>query len=74
MDKKIYVISRNIGKSGEYFLFHFIGYYNGVRITEIKVKGGEFELGEDYVLAIKQIICLDGILFGELVKSKKLFI
>ncbi|MFT6630777.1 MAG: hypothetical protein ACJAS4_000719 [Bacteriovoracaceae bacterium] len=74
MEKTVYIVSRYINSYHHDHYFHFVGYFNGVRINKIVVRGGNFELGEDYVLALNKVKCKSSILYGKLVKSKKLFI
>lgn len=74
MAKKIFVVSRYLGRRNQKNIFHFIGYFNGVRVRKILVDGGQFEHGEDYVLALNNIKCEDNVLVGQLAKSKRLFI
>ncbi len=74
MHNYIYIVSRYLGHKDGVNRFHFIGYFDGVRISRVMVKGGEFEKGEDYVLAISEVQTQDTTLFGVLIKSKKLFI
>ena len=74
MTNLIYIVSRYLGEEKGKSKFHFIGYYNGLRITRVLVKGGLFEQKEDYVLAIKDIRCHKNTLYGSLIKQKKLFI
>ena len=74
MEKTVYIVSRYINSNHHDNYFHFVGYFNGVRINKIVVRGGNFELGEDYVLALNKVKCKSSILYGKLVKSKKLFI
>lgn len=74
MSKYIYVLSRCITKrNGLMYRFHFIGYLNGKRIKEIFVQGGDFILGEDYLLVLDGVYSRGDTLFGHLVKSKKIF-
>ena len=74
MKEYVYIVSRYLGESASEHKFHFIGYFNGLRIAQVRVKGGQFDVGEDYVLAVKNTKCQKNILYAELVKSKKLFI
>ena len=74
MDTHIYVLSRCIAKKkGHFYRFHFIGYFNGSRVKEIYVHGGEFEMGEDYLLVLDGVFCDESTLFGSLVKGKRIF-
>lgn len=75
MKKCVYVISRCMKVSGEKSIFHFIGYYNGVKIKRIETSSGiKFKTGEEYLLLIDNIEIKDEILFGSIVKSKRVFI
>lgn len=74
MKKTVYIVSRFLSAYQHDNYFHFVGYFNGVRINKIVVRGGEFEQGEDYVLALKQVKCKRTTLHGKLIRSKKLFI
>jgi len=74
MTKNIFVVSRHLGTSKRKNYFHFIGYFNGVRIQQIIVEGGDFDKGEDYVLALKNIRCEENELYGDLIRCKQLFI
>lgn len=74
MDKNIYVVSRCVSEQQDFFnRFHFIGYFNGERVKEIYVHGGNFQLGEDYLLELDGVYCQGSALFGSLVKSKRIF-
>lgn len=73
MEKSIYVVSRCLGESAGIFHFHFIGYFNGVRIKEIFVEGGGFSYGEDYILVLDSLYIKQSSLYGSLIKSKKVF-
>ncbi len=70
----VYIVSRFLNTLKGQNSFHFMGYFNGMRIKKIVVCGGEFKKNEDYVLAIKDVYCEKNIMYGNLVKSKKLFI
>ena len=70
--KKVLIISRYQYKKDELNFFHFKGYFKGEKIAQIAVNGGSFERGEDYALALTSVLVVDGILIGELKKSKKL--
>ncbi|MAZ48754.1 MAG: hypothetical protein CME65_09330 [Halobacteriovoraceae bacterium] len=70
--KKVLIISRYLRAKENLNLFHFKGYFHGQRINQIAVKGGKFEKGHDYALALESVVILDKVLVGELVKSKKL--
>jgi hypothetical protein len=74
MKKRIFVVSRFLKVTNNKNEFHFIGYFNGVRIKRIIVQGGEFDIGEDYVLALNNLRIKESILRGDLEKSKRLFI
>ena len=74
MKKMIYIVSRFEGRERDFNCFHFIGYFNGVRIKKIYVRNGYFMIDEEYILAIEKPVIREGVLFGELVKSKLLFI
>lgn len=54
-------------------VFHFIGYFQGKKIKKIMVKGGKFIKGEDYILALTNVSYDKNILYGDLIKCKKLF-
>ncbi len=69
----LYLVSRYLGDDGEYSVFHFIGYYNGMRISKVKIQGGSFAIDEDYVLAVDYEKCVDQVLYGNLVRSKRIF-
>ena len=71
--KRIYIVSRYIGVSNDLNRFHFIGYVDGVRIMKVLVRGGGFNLNCDYVLALENIRSHEGVLYGNLVKSKIIF-
>lgn len=73
MKKNIYVVSRCLKKRDDGYQFHFIGYFNGHRIKSIEVFGGQFELGEDYLLILDGVYHEGGQLYGDLIRSKKVF-
>lgn len=73
MKKNIFVVSKFLEVAQNMNKFHFRGYFNGQRVNEILVTGGDFEHGEDYVLALNQVKLKEASLYGVLVKSKRLF-
>ena len=74
MEKTVYIVSRFLNSYRNENYFHFVGYFNGVRINKIVVNGGNFLIGEDYVLALNKVKCKSSTLYGDLQKSKQLFI
>lgn len=70
--EKIYVISECEVIKRKTCDFHFIGYYSGQRIKKIRVLGGDFIKGEEYLMALSIIEIRDGVLIGQHIKSKKL--
>ena len=66
------IISRHLYRKNQLNFFHFKGYFRGEKVQQIAVKGGAFEKGEDYALALTSVTVVDGILMGNLVKNKKL--
>ncbi|MBT4792745.1 MAG: hypothetical protein HON90_14315 [Halobacteriovoraceae bacterium] len=73
-NKRIYVVSKFLKYRQGVGHFHFIGYFKGVYVRKILITGGDFIENEDYVLAIKDVVCHEEYLSGTLVKSKQLFI
>ena len=71
--KRIYIVSRCVKIKQTFNEFHFIGFFNGVRIKKIRVLNQQFEINEDYVLAIEDYYIEDNTLYGKCVKLKKLF-
>jgi hypothetical protein len=71
--KNIYLISKFIGVSHGFNKFDFTGYFGGIRIKKILVKGGSFEKNEDYVLLLEEMTNLESTLYSKLIKSKKIF-
>lgn len=71
--KKVLIISRYQNQKNNINFFHFKGYFKGHKITQIAVKGGDFDKGHDYALALNNVVVVDGTLVGNLVKAKKLF-
>ena len=72
--QKIILISRFEGKKKGANLFHFIGYFNGIRVKKVKVIGGDFEKGEEYLIGLENCYTEESILIGHLAKYKKIFI
>lgn len=73
MEKNIYIVSRCLGQHERETHFHFIGYFNGMRVKSISVSGGDFEVGEDYLLVLDGVYCIKEMMYGSLVKSKRVF-
>lgn len=71
--KQIILISKYLGLKGDAHIFHFKGFYDGMRIDEVRISDGEFLVREDYVLYIRVAEVEDGILFGHLIKFKPIF-
>lgn len=63
-------------KEGEYYYrFHYKGFYNGQKISEVLLKSGnhlEFIPDEDYLLIVRFCSVVKGILRVNHIKSKKI--
>jgi len=71
--KKVFIISLYEGTEKNLHRFHFRGFYQGIKIRKILVRGGNFEKNQAYVLALCQMKIQGDVLYGECVKFKKLF-
>ena len=71
--KKILLISRFKCQRNTYNIFHFKGYLKGDKIERVLIKGGSFEVNEDYVISLTHVRIKGTTLFGELEKFKKIF-
>lgn len=71
--RKIYLISKYVGMSKGFNKFHFIGYFSGQKIKAVYVKGGSFEINEDYVLLLTNLKNKNTELYSHLVRYKKVF-
>lgn len=74
MQKRIYIISKYLGPRGSGHNFHFKGYYHGAKISTVQVGGGDFIVGEQYILALQEISVRERVLNASLIKSKMIFI
>lgn len=74
MKRRFYLISKCLQVKGDYSKCHFRGFYKGVKIKEILLRGQRLNVGEEYILAIDEEKIVEGVLFGKLVKVKVLFI
>lgn len=80
MQEHILILSRCLKRVrlkplGDYYQFHFKGYFNGEKITLIHVQVGDeqiLEKGEDYLLWVKYRHHLNNILEVQLLKYKKI--
>ena len=73
MGQRIFVISKFIKRVDDLNCFHFNGFYKGERISEILIAEGNFDKGEEYILAIDEVSREQGRLIGKLVKYRLLF-
>lgn len=77
MNNQVYLISKCLGKlkKKDHYKFHFIGFYKGGKIKKIivRTKGFEFEKNEEYVLKLMSMHSLEGVLYTNLIKARKLF-
>ncbi|MAX65465.1 MAG: hypothetical protein QF441_11990 [Bacteriovoracaceae bacterium] len=71
MHKKLYLVSRYMGKEKTYHCFHFRGYYCGHYIRKVYVSCGNFDLGEEYILVLDSVKIENSLLLGQLVRFKK---
>lgn len=69
---KLYLISTCIKINKQYSIFHFKGYYLGQRIKEVLVDNNGFIVGEEYLVKLKAKEVSSSILYGEVIKFKKL--
>jgi hypothetical protein len=74
MQKRIYIISKYLGPRGPGHNFHFKGYYHGKKVNTVQVGGGDFIIGEQYILALQEISVKERVLNASLIKSKMIFI
>ena len=72
--KKVYIISTCIKKNKLFSIFHFKGFYRGEKIKEIKIKSSEFDVNKEYLIKLIDPYVYDEVLFGDLEKSKVLFV
>ncbi len=71
--QNVYVVSKYLRRKGFYHVFHFIGYFNGVKVKQVYVHGGHFEIGEEYAIALHDIQIEGETLRGKLLHQKKLY-
>jgi len=71
----IVLISKCIESGENHSLFHFVGFYNGIKVTSIITDGNNFEVNTDYVISLKNITQLKKTsqIIGEITKIKELF-
>lgn len=55
-----------------YSMFHFRGFYNGVRITNIIINSQDFELYDEYLICLEVEAINENTLYGNLIKKKRL--
>ncbi|MCO4755874.1 MAG: hypothetical protein KC478_15440 [Bacteriovoracaceae bacterium] len=74
LNKKVYIISVCLKKhSNGVYDFHFRGWFEGRRVTRLRVQGGEFEPCDEYLISAKILDCQNGVLICEYVKAKAIF-
>ena len=73
MERRVFIISKFIGKRDQFNVFHFKGCYRGKRLREIKIVDGSFDESEEYLLAIEELEVVNQVLIGKHIKSKKIF-
>jgi len=72
--EKVYIVSRCIKENNHHhYLFNFKGFYRGNKIKEIITSGSSFVINEDYLVLLTEIRVRDKVLYGKVIKSKKLF-
>ncbi len=72
--EKVYIVSRCIQKNSDrIFEFNFKGFYKGLKVKEIRTRGASFDVNEDYLVLLSEIKVHDRVLYGRVLKSKKLF-
>ncbi len=70
--KKIIVVSKFKKKVENFYLFHFIGYFKGHRISMIKINNGKFEKNKTYVLYLNDYEIKDSFLVGKASEYRKI--
>ena len=70
---RVYIVSLFEGCEGKMNKFHFIGFYQGIKIKKVFIEDGEFELNEAYIVALSPLEIRGSVLYGKFIKSKKLF-
>lgn len=72
--ENVYIVSRYLKFDGGH-VFHFRGHYKGHYISRlcIKANGHDFEIGEEYLIHLKDVVRDGPVLSGTAIKSKKLF-
>jgi hypothetical protein len=74
--EKVYLISTCVRIKKRYSIFHFKGYYKGVRITEVYIENlnssEKFSIGGEYLIKIYAKGVEQNVLFGEAMRSKRL--
>jgi len=68
----IIVVSKCL--NGEEGRFKFKGYLRGKKVDEVKVKidGGRFKAGDDYMIAVDVERIEEGVIFGKVLKYKRI--
>ena len=70
--EKVYLISTCICVKKKYSIFHFKGYFKGEKISEVRVNEIDFSVGGEYLMKIYAKGVEKNILFGDIVKVKRL--
>lgn len=71
--QKVFIVSKYLHRKGFYHVFHFTGYFNGTKVREVHVYGGEFEKNEEYAIALHEVKLNGETLNGKLLHQKKLY-
>lgn len=71
---KVYIVSKCL-KFDNLHEFHFKGNYRGHYINKLCVNanGYQFEIGEEYLIYLKDVMRVNRTLKGTVIKAKKLF-
>lgn len=73
--KTVVIVSKCMGRTGQWYQFHFKGVYGGESLQKVFLLGGrEFGIqkGEEYLMYVRLISCLDGELKGQILKLRPL--
>ena len=73
---KIILLSRCLKLKLDFYLFHFQGFYRGVKINSVLINAQniKFQIGEDYILEVEvEKVEETGELVGRCLRSRQLF-
>lgn len=70
--QKVLLVSKLLKVKQDKFLFHFIGYFKGERVTKVIVSAGDYKFEKTYVLTLDDYYIKNGSLFGKVISSRVL--